>query len=177
MSAPAILSRLKQAGISVAVADGQLKLRGPKAALSEEVLSELRERKAELMAPAQIAEWRAAIEQVEPAAADWQRLKRASLGFLNTPDALAAIGNGWDAVSLFGLHKGSAPKERLDCWGLVLFLAWGIHGCTVETIGKQVCALRTRSGAVQSQPRARGNYGQAAPWWQHRSVREVPHRL
>ena len=69
--------------------------------------------------------------------------------------------------------QGQRPKERLDCWGLVLFLAWGVHGCTVETIGKQVCALRTRSGAVQSQPRTRANFDEAAAWWAHPAARHA----
>jgi hypothetical protein len=171
MSAAAILSRLKQAGVSVAVADGQLKLNGPKAVLGDEVLNELRLAKPELLKllskPAVITEWRAAIEQVEPAAPEWQRLKSTSLSFLVSHDAVVATENGWDAMSLFGVHKGMAPKERVDCWGLVLFLAWGIHRRTVETIGEKACALRTKTGAVQSQRRLRANFDQAVPWWEH----------
>lgn len=118
-----------------------------------------------------IKEWRTAIESVQPDTPQFQKLKDASLGFLDSHDAIVAVANGWDAISLFGMHKGSAPKMRVDAWGLVLFLAWGVHGCTVETIDQKVCALRTRSGAVQSQPRVRANFDQAAPWWEH------PHAL
>jgi hypothetical protein len=181
MSASAVLTRLKAAGVQIAVADGQLKLKGPKAVLSEDVLSELRAIKAELIeilsaaepkpdAAAIIAEWHAAIIAMHSDLPHFKKLKAESLRFLDGPDAITAVKNGWDAVSLFGLHRGSAPKERIDCWGLVLFMAWGIHGCTVETIGQKVCALRTRTGAVQTKPRVHPNAGQAIPWWKHSAL-------
>jgi len=180
MNASAVLTRLKAAGVKVAVADGQLKLKGPKAALNEDVLAELRAIKAELIkllsatepepatqAEDVIDEWRKAIRAVRSDRPDIMKLKAASLRFLDGPDAITAVDNGWDAISLFGVHRGSAPKDRIDCWGLVLFTAWGVHGCTVETIGQKVCALRTRTGAVQTKPRVHPNAGQAIPWWQH----------
>jgi len=177
MSAAAILSRLEEAGVSVAAVDGQLKLSGPKAALSDAVLNELRLAKPELLEllnkPAVIKGWLSEIEGVEPASMEWQRLKSASLNFLACHDAVVAIENGWNAVSLFGVHKGVAPKERVDCWGLVLFLAWGVHSCTVETIGEKVCALRTKTGAVQSQPRLRANFDQAVPRWGHPAAANI----
>jgi hypothetical protein len=118
----------------------------------------------------QIAEWRASISSVRSDLPDIEKLKTVSLRFLDSPEAALALENGWDAVSLFGMHEGQAPKERIDCWGLVLFLAWGVHGCTVETIGQKVCALRTRSGAVQTLPRSRASSDQAAPWWLHAGI-------
>ena len=117
-----------------------------------------------------IAEWRTAIASVKSDRPEIEKLKTASLRFLDGPDAAAAVDNGWDAISLFGMHEGNAPKERIDAWGLVLFLAWGVHRCTVETIDQKVCALRTRSGAVQSQPRFRANFDEAVPWWQHPGI-------
>lgn len=180
MSASTVLTRLKEAGVKIAVSEGQLKLKGPKSALNDDVLSELRAIKAELIrllsaaepAPATlpediISQWRSEIEQVRPHIPEFERLRSVSLRFLASLDALIAVENEWDAVSLFGIHEGNAPKERIDCWGLVLFMAWGVHGCTVETIGQKVCALRTRSGAVQTQPRLKANFDQAVPWWRH----------
>jgi hypothetical protein len=73
MSASALLARLKEAGVTVEPEGGNLRLKGPKAALGKEVLTELRANKAELLdalktppAPARsqegvIAEWRAVI--------------------------------------------------------------------------------------------------------------------
>ena len=98
------------------------------------------------------------------------KLKSASLRFVDSPDAVAAVNHGWDAVSLFGMHEGPCPHERLDAWGLVLFLAWGIHKCTVQSIDQKVCALRTRSGAVQTLRCNRANFDQAVPWWEHPGI-------
>jgi len=117
-----------------------------------------------------INEWRSAIAAVRSDRPEIEKLKTASLRFLASPDATAAVENGWDAVSLFGMHEGTAPKERIDCWGLVLFLAWGVHGCTVETVDQKVCALRTRSGAVQTLRRNRANFDEAIPWWKHPGI-------
>jgi hypothetical protein len=173
MNAAALLSRLEKAGVHIAAEDGQLKLDGPKAALGEEVLNELRQAKPELLKllsqPERpiIAEWRAAIERAQPATPAGHKLKETSLLFLDSEDATAAIQNGWNDVSFFGLHKGSAPKQRIDAWGLVLFLAWGIHECRVESVNEKVSALRTRAGVAQHQPRDRANFDQAVPWWEH----------
>jgi hypothetical protein len=115
----------------------------------------------------QIAEWRATIERVSSELPDIVRLKEASLRFLDSPDAVTAVVNEWDAVSLFGMHAGEVPKERIDCWGLVLFLAWGVHAYSVDVLDQKVCAIRTRSGAVLQQPRRRANHDEALPWWEH----------
>jgi|SRR5208337_1771592 len=184
MSASTLLTRLKKAGVKIAVADGQLKLNGPKSALNEDVLNELRAIKAELIKllsatePIKqpqpsgniVADWRAEVALVKPNRPEIDKLKAVTLRFLDSPDAIAAVENGWDAVSLFGMHEGDCPKERIDCWGLVLFLAWGVHRCTVETVDQKVCALRTRSGAVQTLRRGRANFDEAVPWWQHPGI-------
>jgi hypothetical protein len=49
MNASAVLAQLKAAGVHVAVAGGKLELEGPKEALNEDVLNELRAIKAELI--------------------------------------------------------------------------------------------------------------------------------
>ena len=176
MSAADMLSRLKRAGVRITAENGQLKLDGPKTALGEEVLGELRLAKPELLKLLSrpenptIVEWRAAVEQATPVTPAGHKLKETSSLFLDSEDATAAIENGWDAVSLFGLHKGSALKERIDAWGLVLFLAWGVHGCRVESVNEKVCALRTRTGVAQRQPRDRANFDQAIPWWRHPAI-------
>jgi len=121
----------------------------------------------------QIAEWRAAISSVRSGLPDIEKLKAVSLRFLDSPEAALALENGWDAVSLFGMYEGQAPRERIDCWGLLLFLAWGVHSCTVETVDQKVCAIRTRSGAVQTLRRSRANFDQAVPWWKHPGIRNA----
>ena len=49
MSASALLAQLKEAGVSVEAEGGNLRLKGPKGVLGNEVLTELRANKAELL--------------------------------------------------------------------------------------------------------------------------------
>ena len=131
MNAAAALIRLKEAGVRVAVADGQLKLKGPKAVVQDEkLLDELRAIKSALIIEATLAEWRTAAASVRTDNMDVAKLKTATLRFLDSEDARTAVTNGWDAMALFGLHEGNAPKERVGCWGLVVFVAWGTYART-----------------------------------------------
>ena len=79
-----------------------------------------------------IAEWRAAIVSVATDQVNIAKLKTVSLRFLDSPDAVAAVACGWDAVSLFGVHHGPAPHERLDAWGLIPMQVWGVLHCSIE---------------------------------------------
>lgn len=118
MSASALLAQLKEAGVTVEAEGGNLRLKGPKAALGNEVLTELRANKAELLdalktppAPTRsqegvIAEWRAAIVSVATDQINIVKLKTGSLRFLDSHNAIAAVACGWDAVSSFGVHRG-----------------------------------------------------------------------
>ena len=126
--------------------------------VSREFRHEQRQDKTRTEAEAVITEWRTAIAQIKPTLPEIDKLKTASLRFLDAPEAIPAVENGWDAVSLFGMHEGKAPKERVGSWGLVLFIAWGVHKCTVDAIEPDVCRLRTKSGAVQSQPRSKAGF-------------------
>jgi TubC N-terminal docking domain len=182
MSASALLARLKEAGVAVEAEGGDLRLKGPKAALGNQVLTELRANKAELLdtlktlpAPVRshegmIAEWRAAIVSVETNQIDIAKLKTVSLRFLDSPDAFAAVSCGWDAVNLFGVHRGLAPHERLDAWGLVPAQVWGVHRYSIVNFERDACLLRTRRGATLCQPRLRANFDQAVPWWMHQRI-------
>jgi hypothetical protein len=138
--------------------------------VSGELYHAQRQDKPRTKAEADIAEWRAAINAVRSNLPDIVKLKRESLRFLDAPEAVAAVESGWDAVNLFGVHECNAPKERVGGWGLVLFLAWGAHKCTVEAIETDVCRLRTKSGAIQSQQRRKAEHDHAVPWWQHPGV-------
>jgi hypothetical protein len=72
--AAAILTRLRTAGVSIAVEDGKVLLEGPEEALNDAVLDEVRTHKPEILellktpAPSPeglISEWRAAIAGVQ----------------------------------------------------------------------------------------------------------------
>lgn len=182
MSASALLAQLKEAGITVEAEGGNLRLKGPKAALGNEVLTELRANKAELLdalktPPALtrsqegvIAEWRAAIVSVATDQVHIAKLKTMSLRFLDSLDAVEAVAFRWDAVSLFGIHQGPAPHERLDAWGLIPAQVWGVLQCSMEHFDCDACVLRTPRGATLRQPRLRANFDRAVPWWMHRII-------
>jgi hypothetical protein len=182
MSASALLAQLKEAGVSFEAEGGNLRLKGPKAALGNEVLTELRANKAELLnalrispAPARsrqgaTAAWRAAIGSVGTNQVHIAKLKTLSLRFLDSHDAIAAVACGWDAVSLFGVHRGPAPHERLDAWGLIPAQVWGVLRCSIEHFDCDVCLLRTPRGATLRQPRLRANFDHAVAWWMHQSI-------
>jgi hypothetical protein len=171
MNAAAALIRLKEAGVRVAVADGQLKLKGPKAVVQDEkLLDELRAIKSALIIEATLAEWRTAAASVRTDNMDVAKLKTATLRFLDSEDARTAVTNGWDAMALFGLHEGNAPKERVGCWGLVVFVAWGTYARQIDTLDAESCVLRTRSGATQTLPRIRSALDDAVVWWQHPGI-------
>lgn len=182
MSASALLAQLKEAGVTVEAEGGNLRLKGPKVALGNEVLTELRANKAELLdalktprAPTRsqegvIAEWRAAIVSVATDQVHIAKLKTFSLRFLDSHDATAAVASGWDAVSLFGVHRGPAPQERLDAWGLIPAQAWGVLRCSIGHFHCDACLLRTPRGATLRQPRLRANFDVAVAWWMHQSI-------
>ncbi len=182
MSASALLARLKEAGVTVEPEGGNLRLKGPKAALGKEVLTELRANKAELLdalktppAPARsqegvIAEWRAVIGGVATDQINIAKLKTVSLRFLDSSDAAAAIACGWDVVNLFGVHHGPAPHERLDAWGLIPAQVWGVLRCLIVKFERDACLLRTPRGALLRQSRLRANFDQAVPWWMHQWI-------
>jgi hypothetical protein len=167
MNASAVLTQLKAAGVHVAVANGKLELEGPTEALTEDVLNEVRAIKPALMVEATIAEWRAAAAGVRTDNLDVAKLKAATLRFLDSEDARTSVENGWDATALFGVFDGDTPKERVGCWGLIVFVAWGAYARTIDAIGPDACVLRSRSGATQTLPRMRSELNHAVPWWLH----------
>jgi hypothetical protein len=119
--------------------------------------------------------YRAAIEawRLEIAAAPqtgipgFDKLATVSLRFLGSDWAMQALAADWDETALFGIHEGESPKERIDAWGLVPLLAWGVHGCSIEGFNRDACALRTQRSATLHQPRMRANFDRAVPWWRH----------
>ena len=112
--------------------------------------------------------WRLAIMATPPTGnRDLDKLAAVSLNFLGGGWALKVLGAGWDEVSLFGIHEGNAPRERLDAWGMMSFVAWGTRGYTIEACGRDFCVLRTSSGSTLRLPRMRSNFDAAVPFWRH----------
>jgi hypothetical protein len=175
-AAAAILTRLRTAGVSIAVAGGKVLLNGPEEALGDDILDEVRTHKPEILELLKtpelspeglITEWRASIAGVHTDLLEVAKLKTVSLRFLDSANVAAAIDAGWNATSLFGVHRGGYQKERLDAWGLTAFLAWGTHSHTIQAFTREECSLLTRSGSLLKLQRVRPNHDQAVPFWMH----------
>jgi hypothetical protein len=117
---------------------------------------------------APLASWRAFILAAPTTAArGFDKLAAVSLRFLDSEWASKAVASLWDAVSLFGIHGGPAPRERLDAWGLLPLLAWGTHRYSIFGFDAHACLLRTSNGATLRQQRHRANFDAALAWWLH----------
>jgi hypothetical protein len=101
---------------------------------------------------------------------DLDKLAAVSLRFLASDWATKALVADWDETALFAIHEGQSPKERIDAWGLVPLLAWGVHRCTIESFSRNSCELRTQRGATLRQPRMWANFDEAVPWWRHPGI-------
>jgi len=175
MTAHDVLKRALAAGVTLAADGAQLRLQAEKKPPSE-LIEELRAHKAEILdllrTPPRspeglITAWRASIACVATDLPEVSRLKTVSLRFLDGSNVAAAIENEWNEVSLFGVHRGGYPKERLDCWGLTAFLAWGTHSYTIQAFTREECSLLTRSGSLLKLQRVRPNHDQATSFWTH----------
>jgi hypothetical protein len=124
---------------------------------------------------ATIAECRARIELTTPQTPEFIALKEMSLRFLDSPDAITAFENGHDTLSLFGVCGSDASINRVDCWGLLPFLAWGVHTGEEARQSGKVCAIRTRSAyAVRQRPPKGSRFNQAVPWWDYGDISAAP---
>ena len=98
-----------------------------------------------------LAEWRAAISVVRSDLPDIVKLKRESLRFLDSPDAFAAVETIGTRSAYSACMKGELPKCASITWGLVLFLAWGVHSCTVENNRAEgLCSAHSIRGSTDT---------------------------
>jgi hypothetical protein len=162
--ASAILTRLRDAGVTVAVADGQLKLKGPKSALGEDVLSELRAHKPALLqilaraAPldldaiaGRIEAWLRAMDRLPRACGiESQRLKAITLDFAFGCWAYDAVRLGWTDGQLFALDGGLIPEMARR----------PLH---FRSIGENTIHVINGRGAYEEWPRR--DMTDAAVWW------------
>jgi hypothetical protein len=100
----------------------------------------------------------------------FDKLRDASLRFLASDWALTALAAGWDDLGLFAVHEGTAPRERLDAWGVLPFFTWGVHKYSIVRFERDFCLLRTSGGSELRQPRMRSNFDQALVWWAHPAI-------
>jgi hypothetical protein len=122
----------------------------------------------------QIGAWRAAIEALPaPCNRDGERLLNSSLAFLESEHVPAALSFGWDEAPLFGIHKGIAPRQRVDAWGLVTFLAWSALKLSIAEITARHCELTSQNAQGGSRlmfRRDRPGNADMAAWWLHPSL-------
>jgi hypothetical protein len=98
---------------------------------------------------------------------DGERLRQATLAFRSSPFADQAKALGWDEISLFGVHRGTHPKERMDAWGLIPLLAWNCLSLTLTEIEADAARLTSPRGALLTHPRKRANHDEAIAWQAH----------
>ena len=178
MSASVVLTRLKEAGVTVAVADGQLKLKGPKSVLNDDVLSELRAIKAELItllsqpeadatavrkppSPPQpdadevaerITSWLEAMDRLPKACGPYGlRLKTITTDFALGCWAYPAVQHGWTDADLFALDGGLISEMSRRA----------LH---FRAINEDAISLINGRGAFEEWPRR--DMTDAVPWWE-----------
>ena len=102
---------------------------------------------AEALYRAAIRAWRSEIDATpQTGIPGFDKLAAVSLRFLVSDWATNALAADWDETALFAIHEGLSPKERIDAWGLVPLLAWGVHRCIIEGFSRND-ALSERSAA------------------------------
>jgi hypothetical protein len=181
MTAALIIDRARQSGVALERRGGRLVWRSQttpdpglialckshKAALLE-ALPDADSTPALDVIASPLASWRASILAAPTTSnPELDKLAAVSLRFMDSEWASTAIASLWDAVSLFGVHKGPAPRERLDAWGLLPLLTWGTHRYSIVGFDVHACLLQTSSGSELRQPRHRANFDAALVWWSH----------
>ena len=170
MSASAILVHLREAGVTVAAEGGELKLKGPSAALTEPVLNELRAHKPELLTllshveaapPAQrdhdnaaerIEAWLSGLDKLPKACGpQGQRLRAISKEFARDPWAYEAVRLGWSDADLFAIDGGLIPEMSRR----------PLH---FRAIGEDAISLI--NGRGQYEEWERRDMTDAMPWWE-----------
>lgn len=106
-----------------------------------------------------------AIRALSPMMGQWDRLRIASVRFLDTP--FAADVAAWDPIEIWGIADGddlAVVSRRLDCMGLVPALILG-GPCVLVEIQADGALIRSNGGAYLRHPRRQGGYDQAVLWW------------
>jgi hypothetical protein len=98
---------------------------------------------------------------------DGEQLKQTTLAFQGSQFAEQAAAFGWDDISLYGVHKDGAPKERIDAWGLIPLLAWTELGLTLTGIEGDAAMVTSSNGSLLRHIRMRANRGEAIAWQTH----------
>ena len=185
--ARAVLEAVAAAGGSVTLYGDRLRLSAPQP-LPEELLTRLRDRKAEIVAlladgPAANEVAAVSVRELDPdivpelavgldvvlgaeaahgiPAQHWPRVQRSVRHLVERGQVSAALRHGWDVVDLFGCDR-RAPWHRLDRMGLALLL----DGCEVICIDAAGADLRASSGSVLRFRRRPASPPPPVPLWE-----------
>lgn len=146
----------------------------PRAEAEEAAARDLGFDTAEALHRAAIDRWRLEIAATpQTGIRGFDRLATVSLRFLESEWAMKALAADWDETALFAVHEGQSPKERIDAWGLIPFLAWGIHKPSIISFDANACLLRSPAGEPLRQSRSRANFDEAVPWWRHPGIKDA----
>ena len=176
MSAAAILSRLKESGVSVAVAGDDIRVKGPKSILTPVMLDELREHKPELVlllkdtpkpaAPTidavaeRIGAWLEVTDNPPcPCSKAWRDLADATADFALGVWAYPALIAGWGDGALLAVDEGLVSEK----------LRRGFH---LMNIDSNAATLMTGKGELEHFRRPRTA---APPWWRDPRVAIAAH--
>src|SRR5262249_36310377 len=107
-----------------------------------------------------------------PCNAEAGQLNRATIVFRSSVFAEQSQALGWNEISLFGVHGGAYPKERMDAWGLIPLLAWSGLSLKLTKMEADAATVTSPRGSLLRHPRRRANYDLAMPWWAHPALKE-----
>jgi hypothetical protein len=119
--------------------------------------------------PCAATAWERALLALPKGNAEVEKLRDASLRFLQNPWLPICQAAGWDSLELWGAFPAArieAAKRRGDCLGLVPGLTLGMS-CGIETIDEhRAVVTRKKTGARLSHRRELPGRQHAVLWWQ-----------
>jgi hypothetical protein len=157
MSAEALLRDLRARGVSVSADGADLVLDGPVEELTDELVTQLRAAKAELLGELKFEAamaWQRDIRNWAPGVAEavksnaliwaeeppcpgfrrgqWERIRH-NIARFKTTHAVEATRLGWTAVDLYGVHP-TVGVARVDCCGALIIAKAPVVSVTAEAI-------------------------------------------
>jgi hypothetical protein len=116
-----------------------------------------------------LAAWSTEIRRLsDPVDRHWAALRTASLMFLTTPHARAALQAGWSEIELWGVPPGDDARWCFGSKGLLPAVVWAPWpGTRLSAIDADGAGIVTGSGARLRHRRTCQDVSGAVPWWLH----------
>jgi hypothetical protein len=121
------------------------------------------------LAASWFAGWSREIRRLsDPADRHWATLKTASLMFLTTPHARAALQTGWSEIELWGVPPMDDARWCFGSKGLLPAVAWAPWPRTrLSAVDADGADIVTGSGGRLRHRRTCQDVTGAMPWWRH----------